>query len=148
MTLKRSESWAEKEFHEFLVDNTRTPFKWGTWDCALMAAAGIQAMTGFDIASDFRGLYSDETGAKAAIVKVTGIENGTVEDAAAWCATKHDLVEWQHPLRAQRGDLVVLEDAGRVIAGLVHLSGRHIVAAGEQGIKRLPITSVKRAWHV
>ena len=53
---------------------------------------------------------------------------------------------------AQRGDLVVLSDAGRVIAGLIHLSGRHVVAQGELGIKKIPITItpalVLRAWRI
>ena len=74
--------------------------------------------------------------------------NGTVEDAAAYCAKKHGLVELTHPLQAQRGDLVVLEDSGRVIAGLVHLSGREIVAAGEKGLKKISIMNIKRAWRI
>ena len=148
MSLTRAQHWATRSFHQFIKDNTNTPFKWGEHDCALYAANGIQAMTGVDIASDFRGLYTDEATAAAAIEKVTGIKNGSVEDAAAYCANKYGLTEWQHPLMAQRGDLVVVEDAGRVIAGLVHLTGRHISAAGENGLKRLQITAIKRAWHV
>jgi hypothetical protein len=105
-------------------------------------------MTGVDIASDFRGLYTDQESAFSAIEQVTGIKKGTVEDAAAHCAAKHQLTELMHPLMAQRGDLVVLEDSGRVIAGLVHLSGREIVCAGEKGLKKIPIMSIKRAWRV
>ncbi|HEY5054665.1 MAG TPA: hypothetical protein VII58_00805 [Acidobacteriaceae bacterium] len=143
----RHEPWVT-HLHTFLRANAKTPFKWGVWDCSLFCADAIKAMTGIDIASDFRGLYTDEAGAKAAVEKVTGVTGGTVEDAAAYCAAKHGLVEWKHPLFAQRGDLVVLEDAGRVITGLVHLSGRHIVAAGESGLRKFTITNVKRAWHV
>lgn len=148
MSIKRIESWATRELHQFLVDNTKTKFQWGIFDCCLMAANGIQAMTGTDIASDFRGLYTDKASAFAALAKVTGVVNGTVEDAAAYCADKHSLVELVHPLMAQRGDLVVLEDAGRVIAGLVHLSGRHVAVAGENGLKKLSIMNIKRAWRV
>lgn len=146
--LKRAQHWATRSLHQFLIDRATARFAWGTHDCALFAADGVQAMTGVDIASDFRGRYTDEAGAKAAIARITGVANGTVEDAAAWCAAKHGLVELIHPLMAQRGDLVVLEDAGRVIAGLVHLSGRHVAAAGEQGLKKIPIAGVKRAWRV
>jgi fructose-bisphosphate aldolase class 1 len=49
---------------------------------------------------------------------------------------------------AQRGDLVVLMDSGRVIAGIVHLSGKHIVAAGDAGLKRMDIMTIKRAWRL
>jgi hypothetical protein len=148
MSLKRTPHWATRELHQFVIDRSTARFVWGIHDCCLFVADGIQAMTGVDIASDFRGQYTDETSAKAAIAKVTGVANGTVEDAAAYCATKHGLAELTHPLMAQRGDLVVVEDAGRLIAGLVHLSGRHIVAAGEQGLKKIPITNVKRAWRI
>jgi hypothetical protein len=58
------------------------------------------------------------------------------------------MAELKQPLFARRGDLCVVEDSGRLIAGLVHLSGRHIVAAGEDGLHRLPITDIKRAWRV
>jgi hypothetical protein len=140
--------WATRSLHKHLVATRALPFKWGTHDCALFAANAIESMTGVDIASDFRGLYHDEAGAKAAIEKVTGVVNGTVEDAAAYCAAKHGLVELVHPLTARRGDLVVLEDSGRVIAGLVHLSGREIVSAGEKGLKKISIMNIKRAWRI
>lgn len=121
-------------------------FKWGVNDCALFAADGIQAYTGVDIADDFRGKYSDEAGAFALIRQVTG--GATVADAAAYCAKKHALRERIHPLMAQRGDLVVVESAGVLISGLVHLNGRHVVVASEKGLNRLPITTVKRSWAV
>jgi hypothetical protein len=133
---------------KFLLAKAATPFVWGTHDCALFAADSVQAITGVDIASDFRGKYHDEDTAIQTIREITGIENPTVEDAAAYCAAKHGMQELKHPLMAWRGDLVVLEESGRVIAGIVHLNGRHIVAAGEDGLKRLPITQVKRAWRV
>lgn len=144
----RSKHWATRAYHQFLVNARSLPFAWGSHDCALFSANGIEAMTGVDIASEFRGIYTDETSAKVAIEKVTNVANGTVEDAAAYCAKKHGLVELTHPLQAQRGDLVVLEDSGRVIAGLVHLSGREIVAAGEKGLKKISIMNIKRAWRI
>ncbi len=146
MALTRKEHWATRAFHDFLLEWAAAPFEWGKHDCALFAANGILAMTGVDIAAPFRGRYSDEAGAFAAVREICG--GSTVEDAAAWCAAQHELAEWRFPRMAQRGDLVVLEESGRVIAGLVHLNGRHLVCAGENGLHRLPITDVKRAWHV
>ena len=149
--LARVQHWATRAFHDFLLARANEPFAWGSHDCALFAADGIQALTGVDIAADFRGKYSDEAGAIAAI---KSIANGTtVEEAAAYCAAQHNLAEWKSPLLAQRGDLVTLEDDGRIIAGLIHLSGRHIVAAGETGLKRILIhdgttSPIRRAWHV
>lgn len=146
MTLQRAEHWATRSFHEFLLSRAKLAFKWGENDCALFAADGIEAMTGVDIAADFRGKYIDEPGALAAIKSVAG--GTTIADAAAWCAAKHGLTELKFPLMAQRGDLVVFQNGPNLIAGLVHLSGRHIVAVGENGLYRFSISSTKRAWHV
>ena len=132
------------------------PFKWGENDCALFAADGIEAITGVDIAQEFRGTYTTEAGALARIAAVCG--GSTVADAAVYCAEKHGLVEWKFPLMAQRGDLVVFQNGANLIAGLVHLAGRHIVAVGPGGLFRFPIaevdeqtgaisTAIARAWH-
>lgn len=144
--MERFEHWATRTFHQFLLDRAKMPFAWGQNDCALFAADAIEAFTGTDIAAAFRGKYSDEAGAMAAVREVTG--GTTLTDAAAWCAAKYNMVELEHPLMAQRGDLVIVEDAGRDIAGIVHLSGRHVVSVGEDGLKRLCITKVRRAWRV
>ena len=145
MSLKRSEHWATREFHDFLLARQDVLFTWGSTDCALFAADGILAMTGVDIASDFRGKYKSERGALATINRVCGGKD--VGDAARWCAEKHGLAECG-PLLAQRGDLVVLQDAGRLISGLVHLDCRYVVAAGEKGLKVIPIAAVRKAWRV
>ena len=143
--MRRKMHWATRAYHRFLLSRADTPFRWGRHDCALFAADGIQAITGVDIASSFRGKYYDEASAMAVIASTTG--GTTVADAAAWCAKKHGLAELAYPLMAQRGDLCVFEDSGRLVAGLIHLDGRHIVAAGEQGLRRIPITEIVRAWH-
>lgn len=145
MALKRKERWDTVLFHDFLLARAKMPFVWGSNDCSLFCADGIEAITGVDIAADFRGRYADEVGAWATVASVA---NGkTVEDAAAYCASKFGLVELAHPLMAQRGDLVTIEDGGRVISGLVHLNGRHVVSVGETGLLRLPISEIRRAWH-
>jgi hypothetical protein len=146
MTIQRKEHWATRDYHQFLLSRASMPFGWGQNDCALFAADGILAITGVDIAVDFRGKYSDERSAFATIKFLAG--GKTVGDAAAWCARKFGLVELQHPLMAQRGDLVVFQNGENLIAGLVHLNGRHMVSVSESGAVRFPITDVKRAWRV
>jgi hypothetical protein len=146
MPIKRQKHWATRAYHKFLVDRANTPFAWGTNDCALFAADGVKATTGIDIADDFRGKYTDEESAFALIKKLTG--GSTVADAAAYCAKKHGLTELKHLLMAKRGDLVVFEaPTGALVAGLVHLNGRHIIAVGEGGAYRFSISKVLRAWH-
>jgi hypothetical protein len=143
--LTRKPNWDTDAFDKFLISRALAPFTWGSNDCALFAADAIEAITGIDVAADFRGLYDNEAAAWKAIAKVC---NGTtVEHAAVYCATKFGMIEWEFPRMAKRGDLVVLQNADRVIAGVVHLNGRHLISVGDEGLQRFPITQVKRAWH-
>ena len=151
--MRRSPFWLTQELDAFLRDHANAPFAWGINDCSLFAANAIQAITGVDIADDFRGKYSDEGSAFALIKEVTG--GTTVADAAAYCASKHGLVEWVDtadgkplPLMAKRGDLCVADNAGRLIAGVVDLSGKFVACMGERGIIRLSLRKIQRAWHV
>ena len=146
MPLQRTTHWATREFHQFLLAHRHTPFAWGSNDCCLFPANAILAFTGTDLAADFRGNYIDEASAYALIKSVTG--GSTVTDAAAYCAEKSGLQEWPRPLYAQRGDLVVVENGGAQIAGVVHLSGRHVISMAERGPVRLPVGAIVRAWHV
>jgi len=146
MPIQRSSTWLTKELDAFLRENANAKFVWGTLDCSLFAANAIQAMTGVDIADDFRGKYADEASAFALIKTVTG--GTTVADAAAHCASKHGLTEWKYPLQAQRGDLVVVQNGTNLIAGVVDLSGKYVASIGETGILRVSIRNIKRAWQV
>lgn len=146
MALKRTEHWATRELHQFLLARAQNPFVWGINDCCLFPADAIHAFTGVDLADDFRGKYHDEASAFALIKTVTG--GTTAADAAAYCAAKHGLAEWKSPLLARRGDLVVLKNGSTLIAGIVHLNGRHVVTVGETGLLRLSIRAVTRAWAV
>ncbi len=151
MPLTRTNEWDIREFNQFLIDNATAAFAWGTNDCCMFPANAIQAFTGVDIGADFRGQYTDKASAFAAIQTIAA--GTTVADAVAYCAAQHGLIEYEHPLCAQRGDLVVIKQAAvavadRLIAGVVHLSGVHLVTVGEGGLVRMPITAVQRAWKV
>jgi hypothetical protein len=147
MALKRLKHWATRGYHNFLLERAHSPFVWGANDCSSFAADGVKAITGTDIADDFRGKYHDKESAFALIKSVTG--GSTVADAAPYCAKKHGLEELPNPLFAQRGDLVVfVAPTGDLVSGSIHLNGSQIVAMGEDGLWMFPITEVKRAWHV
>jgi hypothetical protein len=152
MPLTKHEHWHTRAFDPFLRERANMPFEWGTNDCATFAADAILANTGIDIADDFRGKYTTQLGALKTIREVTG--GTSVADAAAYCAAKHGLVEHTYPLMAKRGDLVVIENDGNLIAGVVHLNGFHAISVSEAGLVRLPIAdhngkpNVVRAWSV
>ena len=144
--LTRIQHWDTRAFNTFLMTAKDTPFRWGVQDCCLIAANAIQAVTGTDIADDFRGKYDSEQTAYALITTVTGAANPTVIDAAAHCAAKHGLIENAYPLMAKRGDLVVIANGDTLISGVVHLNGRHVVSVTDKGLVRLPISKITRSW--
>jgi Domain of unknown function (DUF6950) len=146
MSLTRTPHWATREFHQFLLQRATEPFTWGKNDCSLFAADAIQSFTGVDLAEDFRGKYSDEASALTLCESITGTP--TLEAAAVYCAMKFHLREWPYPRCAQRGDLVLVEESSRLISAVIHLNGRHAVTVGQDGLKLLPITSVRRAWAI
>ena len=146
MPLTRKLHWAETYFHDFLVENADKPFQWGSWDCSLFCADAIKSITDVDVAVDFRDQYTTEFGALKTIKRVTG--GTTVADAAQYCAEQFGLVEYEFPLLAKRGDLVVAQNGDSLISAVVDLNGRHIISVSENGLMRLPITNVVRAWSV
>lgn len=157
MPLKRLTNWETRHFHQFLLDRAEMPFAWGTNDCCLFPADAIYSYTGHDLASDFRGKYNDEATAFALVRDVCSelvprdwqtTQRNVAYIAALWCAKKAGLEERKGPLFAQRGDLVVIEQSDRIVAGVVHLNGRHVVSVCEKGLLRMPIASVMRAWRV
>ena len=101
-------------------------------------------MTGTDIASDFRGAYKTERRAFAAIRKITGADG--VEAALTYVAAKHGMPEVP-PLTAMRGDLLLIEESGQRIAGIVGMDG-YAWCVGANGLHRLPITAALKAWRV
>lgn len=146
MALSRLDHWHTRAFHDFLIERANNPFQWGVNDCALFAADAILAYTGVDIADEFRGKYNTEFGALKTIRQIT--LGSSVADAAVYCAEKHGLAEHAYPLMAKRGDLVLVENGGTLIAGIVHLNGRQVAVVTDTGLQRLPITHIKRSWSV
>jgi hypothetical protein len=147
MALVKKEHYLTDHLPQFIESRLHTPFVWGSNDCALFAADAVLAATGVDIAEDFRGKYDSKLGAFRTIKEVTG--GSTIEDAAAYCAEKHGLKECQFPLMAKRGDLVIVHNnLGEKVAGIVGLNGRHVYVPGDNGLVHFSIMGVIRAWSV
>jgi cell wall-associated NlpC family hydrolase len=148
MALKRLDHW-ELQLQEYIDSKKGVAFSYdpatGT-DCATFTADAILAMTGIDIAADFRGKYTTQTGALKAIKEVT--RGSTVEDVAHWVADKFDIALLDNILFAQRGDLVLFEGAKGPALGIVYLDGRNAVFVGDKGLSKLPVRKVKTAWRI
>lgn len=144
--MQRKHSWPE-DLHAFFEARRGEPFAWGKNDCCLFAADAIQAMTGADVAADYRSLsYSTEADAFAALHQVTG--GNTVEAAANYAAAKYGLRELPTTLFAQRGDLVLFSGAAGLALGIVGHNGRHAIFVSPTGLNRVPLKSCTKAWRV
>jgi cell wall-associated NlpC family hydrolase len=144
--MRRKHSWPE-DLHAFIEARKSEPFAWGKNDCCIFAADAILAMTGIDVAADYRGKsYSDEAGAFAELHQVTG--GATVEDAAVYAAGKYGLKSLPSPLFAQRGDLVLFNGDAGLALGIVHLNGRHALVVSTKGLARVPVKNCLKAWRV
>ena len=147
---QRHDHHITRHLYPYLLSKVSTPFAYGENDCCMFACGAVLAMTGVDIAADFRGKYSDGPGAVRAIATVTGVdpEKATVEAAADWIAKKFGIAELPSPLYAQRGDLV-LASAGDVdFLAVVALSGHEAAIPGARGIAHLPLMTAKKGWRI
>lgn len=139
--MTRRQDW-QRRLEELLTAAEGRAFAWGSWDCAVFAAAVVEAVTGRNPFPWSLGTYSDVKGARRflragkwksleiAIEAVVGNRRAT-------------------PLLAQRGDLVIT--AGPELgaaAGVVDLSGEWLVCLSPSGLCRLPLSSALAAWSV
>lgn len=110
------------------------PFSWGEHDCCLFAAGCVEAINGKDYAAEFRGTYSNETGAKKAILR----KGGTLEKVLARFLSEVN-AEF-----IQRGDIAVIENAGRKCAGVFY--GGVVWVPGDEGLIGLK-TKLLSVWR-
>jgi hypothetical protein len=144
MALQRTENW-EVLLHDFLTERIDKPFEWGMNDCALFTCDCIQALTGTDVATEFRGNYIDEKSAFKIMKKIAG--SPTVEAVADYVTKQFEMPEVK-PLLAQRGDVVLIEGSEGLALGIVHMDGIHAVFVSPDGLKKLPVRQALRAWRV
>lgn len=130
----RLEGW-ERRLEEMIEGARERPFSWGTHDCATWAADVVQALTGRDLGSAWRGSYNTVRGAMAA-VKKRGADD--LCDALT--------LELGAPLPgiwlARRGDIVSDGDALGVCVG------SHAAFLGSNGLVFQRMTHCNVAWGV
>ena len=141
MPLVRDERWPER-LASFIEERRHAPFAWGSNDCSLFACDAMLAMTGIDIAAEFRGKYSDELGALRCLKDHAG---GALEATAEKIAAQFGLLEIP-PLHAQRGDVAIIPTTNGPALGVV--IGEDIVAAGPSGVAFFSLRDVQRAWRI
>lgn len=132
--MTRYPNWPHR-LNAFIMDRVSAPFEWGSSDCCLFAADAVLAMTGVDLAENFRGYH---TAAEAA--RLTA-KHGDVEGLATLA-----LGEPIDPRFAKRGDVVLIETQGRL--ALAVCLGVDWIGQGERASVSGPMTSAIKAWAV
>jgi len=119
-----------------MLSRSLTPFSWGGHDCTLFAADCVLALTGTDPAAAYRDNYSSEAGAVAIIAAAGSLR------ALVTAAMGMEI----NPKLAQRGDVVLIEAAGKEALGIC--VGVNLVAATTVGYRSLPMKRAVAAWRV
>lgn len=138
ITLKRRKDWRPR-LDAYLESIEGKPFKWGELDCALFAADAIMAMTDVDLAAEFRGSYSDEVGAGAAIT-AAGFD-GYEALAESLLPAPTD----ENPIGI--GDVAVVDMPG-FGSCLAIVGGAHLTAMTLRGKGSLPLARATRFFKV
>jgi hypothetical protein len=141
--MKRFQDWPTR-LHDYLQSALRRPFDWGSHDCALHVCNAVLAITGVDMAADFRLSYSNVGAAAKAMRAYAG---GGLEDLVDKMAAAHALKEIS-PKLARRGDVVLFDTEHGATLGIVGLDGATAHAVGMQGATGVPVLKCRRAWRV
>ena len=142
IVVKRREDWVTR-FLECVDKFADVKMQYGSFDCCLGGVALVEAMTGVDLAADFRG-YNQRKKAYSRIARFGGLL-GAVEEVAR----QHDIPEIP-VTHAQRGDVLVVELAlGKALA-VVDLTGQGVLIPYGRGFRRLPFEAVSliKAWRI
>lgn len=133
LNLTRRHDWPEA-LAGFIEARRRMPFHWGSNDCALFAADGVLEITGVDLAAEWRG-YKTERGALNRIRKAGGMRGFAAE------------LPMRHPGLARRGDIVLVELAGRDTFGIVGAPGIWC-GPGAEGLLFRPVSEASIAFAI
>lgn len=142
--MKRLEHWPQL-LAQHLELVAGKPGAWGERDCAIAFCDAVLAMTGEDLAAEFRGKYSTELGA-GRMLKKLGVAN--MEELADQVFAAHDVRELPKVLFAQRGDAVIIDTEKGPAMGIVGLDGMHAVTVSLEGSVKVPIVHCRRAWRI
>lgn len=117
----------------YLAEVRTRPFAYGTHDCALFAAGAVEAMTGHDLAAEFRGRYA------------------SLKEGLKLAKGSHLQILRQHfePVPtafAAVGDLALIGEVGFPALGI--FEGEMILVLREDGLGLISRAAATQAWKV
>jgi len=130
--MTRREDWPLR-LNDVIEAARGRPFDWVTHNCATFCAAGVAAMTGEDLAPAFAGLHASAPDAARASTRLADEVTARLGAPVA-------------PAWARRGDVVLVQNDGRVLLGLC--VGVQVASVGENGLAFVSIKEGVCAWHI
>lgn len=130
----------------YFTEVARRPLAYGQHDCALFAAGAVEAMTGVDLAAEFRGRYTtvveglDLLAAKGA---ADGLE-GEIDHVSVLPLLFQPVVA----AFAQVGDIAVVPVPGSNLPALGILEGQHIAVLRPDGMGFVPRENALATFRV
>ena len=137
--LRRLDGWRSRLADE-LARQRHDPFAWGDHDCATgFAARIIEAITGEDLAAEFRGKYRSPVGALR-LLKRAGVDS--LGDFAALHLPEVE------PAFARVGDIGIVPSDNAVKQGFCMIDASNLLVLTEAGHGHSPRSDLIRAFRV
>jgi hypothetical protein len=130
----RNEGW-EAILHDHINQARASDFRWGTLDCAMWCAGWILKATGNDLASAWRGQYSDEETLQKLMQREGFSSYEAIADSTPLPAIPVSL--------AQRGDIMLHPQNCLGIC-----NGISTYFLTDKGFLRFPTLKCLKAWKV
>ena len=137
--MTRLPDW-EIRLRRFLEANRGRPFRWGSWDCCMFAAAAVREITGVDLAAAYRGRYQTMIGA----FRLTG---GSTLKLAEAVASANGLERYSTAGEARAGDVVMGDVQQLETLGVLSPLGLAVFSTAT-GLADYPRGVAKRAWRI
>lgn len=130
MPLVRRPDWRQR-LDAYLASCATQQFQAGVFDCGLFCAGAVEAVTGTDLAAEYRGRYRTVRGGR----RIVGGDH--IALAARLLPARPSV------LHARPGDIAVIGDALGVVVG------EHVVALHPvRGLASVPLTQASRILAV
>ena len=139
-SIRRHPDWPLR-LSSFIKASQNLAFQWGINDCSLWVADAVLCLTGHDFSEAWRGRYKSLDELREIVENEYGgkVENIVIEALG-------DPIPF--PRKAQRGDVVLVDDNDLGTIGIVDDTGRYVAMLSiDRGLARVRITDSMKVWH-
>lgn len=141
--------WATR-LDTYIAMANRIPFSYDPargLDCCRFTFSAIHAQTGIMIGTQFAGRYRTKREALLLMKEYSGKPSLQLSIHKLMAESGFEICS-PSPYYAQRGDAVLVPNAGGDFFGILDTNGRDVLGVGEYGIRRIPISIRCRAWRI